>query len=931
MAVKWKATISDFFRSPSRFVSSKSADIFLAELLHELRNDRVPNGVKVYLLSPLCEQPALLCPTLSAGEETVLELLSVFAHCRLPCVQLRSCLLVTLTSVLICSSCVSNKAHVCVDFLDLLLQIAQDTSASHGDGALLLRGVACECLRELETCRPGLLSQRLELIGELWSKESSRLHQPYARLNTLVLKNALYQLAVDPGSGNDDLKLLLGENDREAQRQCRPTDKDAAASPSLAMGTMPTLQTGQDCKDLRTVLSTTLENSFLLTPPCQAEVLHRLVQVVAMVPVVRPSIFRAQLLRLLGTGEVCLLHVTLLMKCAYTDSLFSTDDEAFVLRRLVLLSQHPLLSKAEKLFFLDCMLHFPENRPIGCGIGVESLPVLLTPQLAYPLWPAVLHDDATMLARFNLLLLLHQEEGERDGGEEGAALLFLYQHLGSLLDIVTRGRGPKMAVPFFRALFLFLVSFCQVEKFANGLAEQLCTLYGHRTDLALHLLNLADRTRDSFPERGWSARLCGALQRVIVEAPPARLTLTDLRWHLKVLARVAEEGQISQLSTLRLLADVTVWPGVCTTADWRLGNGVLRICRRLMAHPGLDALLPSLADVLQHLVRHYGDADVGDHARLYYSLLTTLSKEKLAGITTRGLSEEGPNKHSLSCIVADTERLTSMLTVHRTDEAVFRLAESKYPEPSAANQPSPSETEGCCSQPAAYRVAGLKQSHLTLKYQLNHSVSKLSCSDGVFSLHLRFNVRGSHYEQLCDLTVPCLFPERLSPVVELRLEPRLPVPVTLSASAMFSTFNDLSWYTLLPDIHVCFQQAFLPLAGGTLDKLALFQDLWEQISEEGQADYASALFCCQLQAQELRSTVEKHLRPFMIADPAKKDEFKLFFVIPPQFHILLKIISQEDAVHCSIATDNWRLLPHMGSFLANLFTKPLPNKVAGSP
>ncbi|XP_061147810.1 AP-5 complex subunit beta-1 isoform X1 [Syngnathus typhle] len=925
MAVNWQATICDFFRSPSRFVSSKSADVFLAELLHELRNDRVPNGVKVHLLAPLCEQPALLCPTLSAGEETVLELLSVFAHCRLPCVPFRSSLLVALTSVLICSSCVSTKVRVCVDFLDLLLQIAQDTSASHADAALLLRGVACECLRELETCRPGLLSQRLELIGELWSKENSRLHQPYARLNSLVLKNAVYRLAVDPGSGNDDLKLLLGEKEREAERQCRPTDKEAAAFSSLAMGTMPTLQTGQDCKDLRTVLSTTLENSFLLTPPCQAEVLRTLVQVVAMVPVVRPSIFRAQLLRLLGTGQVCLLHVTLLMKCAYTDSLFSTDDEAFVLRRLVLLSQHPLLSKAEQLFFLDCMLHFPENRPIGCGIGVESLPVLLTPQLAYPLWPAVLHDDATMLARFNLLLLLHQEEGERDGdGEEGATgLVLLYQHLGSLLDIVTRGHGPKMAVAFFRALFLFLVSFCHVHKLANSLADQLCALYGRRSDLALHLLNLADRTRDSFPERGWSARLCGALQRVIVEAPPAQFTVTDLRWHLKVLARVAEEGHLSQLSTLRLLADVTLWPRVCTSADWRLGNGVLRICRRLMAHPGLDALLPSLADVLQHLMRHYGDADIGDHARLYYSLLTTLSKEKLAaGMATRALSEEGANKHSLSCIVADTERLTSMLTVHRTDEAAFRLAESEYP------QPSPSETEGCCPRADAYGLAGRKRSHLTLKYQLHHSVSKLSCSDQVFSLHLRFNFRGSHYEQLCDLSVPCLFPERLAPAVELLLKPRLAVPVTLSASAMFSTVNDLSWYTVLPDIHVCFRQALLPLAGGTLNKLPLFQDLWDQISEEEQADYARALFCCQLQAQELRSAVENQLRPFMIPDSAKKDEFKLFFFIPPQFHILLKIISQEDAVHCRIATDNWRLLPHIGSFLANLFTKPLPKKVA---
>lgn len=250
---------------------------------------------------------------MSIGEETVLELLSVFAHCPVTCVEFRSSLLVALTSVLVCTSRVSNKIHVCVDFLDLLLQLVQDTSNLHGDGVLLLRAIACECLQELETCRPGLLSQRLELIAGLWTKETSKLHQPYARLNTLVLRNCVYQLAVDPGSGDDYLKLLVGENtivNWEAEQRLPQVDKDSAILSSLIMGhmgTVPILRTGRDCKDLRSVLSTTLENSFLLTPLCQAAVLHRLMEVVAMVPVVRPSIFRAQLLRMLGTSQVCIL------------------------------------------------------------------------------------------------------------------------------------------------------------------------------------------------------------------------------------------------------------------------------------------------------------------------------------------------------------------------------------------------------------------------------------------------------------------------------------------------------------------------------------------------------------------------------------------------------------------------------------------------
>ncbi|XP_077428506.1 AP-5 complex subunit beta-1 [Vanacampus margaritifer] len=941
MAVNWTKKISDFFRSPSRLIST-SVDMFLSELLRELRNGRVTNSTKVYLLSPLCEQPVLLCPTVSVGEETVLELLSLFSHCPETCVQFRSCLLITLTSVLICTSCVSNKIPVCVEFLDLLLQIAQDTSDLHGS-SLLFRATACECLQELETCCPSLLSQRLEIIGGLWTKEMSRLHQPYARLHILVLKNCVYQLAMNPGSGDDYLKLLVGENtivSSELDQEIGEIDKDSAILSSLIMGhmgTVPILQTERDCKDLRSVLSTTLENSFLLTSLCQAAVLHRLMEVVAMVPVISPSIFRAQLLRILGTSEVCLFHSTLLMKCAYTDSLFSTDDEVFILRRLVVLSQHPLLSQPEKLFFMDYILHFPENMPISCGNGNENPPVLLTPKLASTLAPTVLTDSATMLARFNLLLLVYQEEGD---GDEGKGLVYLYEHLSLLLNILIRGHSQEILVTFFRAVFLFLVCFCHIERYSNSIADKLCTLYHGHTHLTLHILNLADQTSDLFPECNWSTRLCRALQGIITEAPPSQLTLTDLRWHLKVLARVAEEGKIPQLSTLRLLSNIMITPSLCMTCDWRLGNCVLQLCRCLMTHPSLDSLFISLTNILQHLIC-YGDTDIQDHARLYYCLLTTLSKEKMTGIITQGLREEGQNiKHSLSCIMADTERLTTVLTIHQTDKPVLRLVELKEPEPQGRNKtrresPNLSEAQDCPGL-EAYR-AQFKDScfgsQVTLYYQLNHTMYNLSCFDQVFSIRMHFSIRDNNYEELGVFNVPCLFREKLSPVVKLVLKPRLPIPITLSGSAIFSTLNGLSWYTLLPDIRMSFQQAFLPLAvpttWGTVVKLNLFKYLWDEISEEEHGNYATTLFCCQLQAEELGSMVEKHLLPFIISDAAHKTELKLLFFMSPKFHILLKIISEEDAVHFNIATDNWRLLPHVCSFLGNLLS--LPEKGTSNP
>ncbi|XP_070849622.1 AP-5 complex subunit beta-1 [Chaetodon trifascialis] len=938
MAVNWAERISAFSRSPSRFLSGTTSEAFLAELLRELRDDRASYNVKVLLLSPLCEHPTLLCPSDSVGEETALELMSVFVQCPPKSVQFRCHLLLALTSVLVCTDCMSSRSRAAQDFVELLLQIVEDTGDLQGEGALRsLRATACDCLRELEACSPGLLAQRLELLAVLRQREASRLHQAYTGLHILVLRNAVYRLSQETGASGEHLKALLGGNTSvawEAEQDSGPMNsKDSAMMSSLIlgpMGTVPALHTGPDCKELRSVLSSLLEESYLLTPLCQAALLHRLTEVVAMVPGVPPAIFRAQLLRLLGTSEVCLLHTTLLMKCAFTDSLFSAEDEAFILKRLVVLSQHPLLSTPEKLFYMDCILHFPENRPISCGDGDETLPVLLTPRLASVLVPTVFNDSATILARLNLLSLVYLEEGEEGEAEEGGGLAYLYEHLISLLLIVENGGSREIVVTFFRAAFLFLFYFCHVERYSDSLMEKLCKLYLHHTYMAPHLINLADQTQDKLTESSWAVALLKALQGVITKAPLGQLTLQDLSWHLKTLARVAEEGEIPQHGTLSFLSSV-ITPSsssLCVSGNWRLGNSLLGVCRRLLVHPSLDSLLIPLADILQHLTCHYGDTDIQDHARLYYTLLTTLSREKLAGVLAQGLSEGGRQvkKRSLSSIMAEGEGLTSVLTIHRTEKAIFRLIEAHSHEETDLKR---NETESSPAEAAAALEAYRAQFHdpsfaseITLNYQLAHFEADDSRFDQLFSIRLHFNLTDDHYKELSDISVPCLFRERPPPKVKLKLKPRRPYPTTLHASAIFTTQDGLSWLTVLPDIHVTFQQVFMsppvPPAWGRGGKLSLFEGLWDEISSESREDpedCATSLFCCQLKEAALIALVEKHFLPYLTSELSDEEEFKVLFFLLPQSHMLLKIRQEEDTVHFNIATDNWQLLPHMSSYL----------------
>lgn len=620
------------------------------------------------------------------------------------------------------------------------------------------------------------------------------------------------------------------------------------------------------------------------------------------------------------------------MKQAFTDSLFSAEDEAFILKRLVMLSQHPLPSTSEKLFYTDCILHFPENRPISsCGDGDEALPVLLTPQLASALVPTVFDDSVTMLTRSKLLSLVCIEEGE---GEDGKGVAYLYEHLTTLLDFVESGGGREVVVTFFRAAFLFLVHFWHVEAYTNSLVEKLCSLYMHHRCLAPHFINLADQTQNKLPDSDWAVGLLKALQGVITETPLSQIAPKDLSWHLRMLARVAEEGHIPQESTLRCLASVVspASPPLCLSRDWRLGNKLLAVCRRLLVHPGLDSLLVPLADVLQQLACHYGDTDIQDHARLYYTLLTTLSREKLTGILARGFTEGGQRvkKRLLSCIMAEGEGLANTLTIHPTERAVIRLVEvpSEVPADTLSKpqatvvQDCPGEADGEAAL-AAYRAQFADCSFasvMTLNYQLSHAEAGDSGFDQLFTICLHFRLTDSNYDELSDITVPCLIRGRLLPEVKLRLKPRRPHPTTLCASAIFTTQDGLSWYTPLPDVPVAFHQLFRPLPAppswGRGQKLRLFDGLWGELGSAASAsDCTTSLFCCQLTQAALLALVNTHFLPFLLSDACPGEELKVLLFLPPQSHVLLKIRSEEDAVHFSIATDTWHLLPHLNSYL----------------
>ncbi|KAF7693104.1 hypothetical protein HF521_008420 [Silurus meridionalis] len=163
----WDARISSLLFSPTQFLSRTTSEMFLAELLDNLRDDKTNDSKKILLLSVFLEHPTVLCTTTSAGEQTAHELVSIL-------------------------NCTPQKS---------------DTNDNVGGPTHhAVRAGACECLREMETCQPGLLSQKLEALYYLKQQETTVLHQSYCMLYTEVLKNAIRFLTQEKDVDNAKLR-----------------------------------------------------------------------------------------------------------------------------------------------------------------------------------------------------------------------------------------------------------------------------------------------------------------------------------------------------------------------------------------------------------------------------------------------------------------------------------------------------------------------------------------------------------------------------------------------------------------------------------------------------------------------------------------------------------------------------------------------------
>ncbi|XP_072495225.1 AP-5 complex subunit beta-1 [Notamacropus eugenii] len=881
----WARVIAALRASPAAFVARAGAEALAAELLSELRSERLSEPTKVSLLSVIMELPTQLWPDPTTAEAAASTLLDTLALLPPRPVAFRRPLLLATTSVLAACGALGPASAATSRLLHMLLRAAAGRATGREERAL--QATACECLRELESCHPGLLACQLGLLRALQDTLGTQAH---CLLFVLTLRNALGTLARVGTQAPMGLQGLLTTRTGPQHGEGQAWDWNLEApgvqwpgpwnctlareEPSGQEGDWPEPVAGPldltppEARELRAAVSQLLDASYLLTPPAQAQMLQQLSQVLRAVRGQPPALLKPQLVRLLGTARVSLLHAVLASKDAFGEALFTAQDEALLLRRLVGAAQHPALPPPARLFYLHCLLHFPENWPLGPA-GEEGAPVLLTPSLATGLLPSLLQDPPDLLARLHLLCLLCGEELGADGnrdcqGTEDQALGYLQELLASLRQGAAQPGGPRSSATLcFRASYLATRCLASHPGALAQLTKGLAELYQARPCLAPHFVDLLEQAGEVLAEP-----LGKALQQVAVAGTGGAQAL---QWHLQILTKVAGGQPLGP--TLAFL-----WAALGQTGDWAWEQALLGACRALLRGTGLIRAQPrDLANLLQELARGLDDPDSRDRGRLYYNLFTHLSGSKLG-------SALGPTRSMpmlCSSLVEENEGFASSLTVQ---EAQAPLQLKRVPQ-QAKGPPV---------------VLGLT----------------VEASEILYSLELRFRVLGPHYEPLEAIRVPCLRPGASPKLLLLPLEPRRPYPALLDISVLYATPSGLTCYAQLPSLPVAFADLFLPLPSSSLDGTHphTFHELWASCLPGG----AESCMWGPWQGQALETLVTKHWEPFVMS-AMPPTSYQVAICLPPSSQLLLHLEAVgEDGVRVTLRTDDWAILPLAGEYLRGL-------------
>ncbi|XP_071948645.1 AP-5 complex subunit beta-1-like [Antedon mediterranea] len=899
--------VVEFRKSPMTFFVSHMTDEdgFVLDLLQSMYSEEIPESVKIQIIAVLQDSAPVLLTNSTSIEQTIGSLRNIYRQADSRRWLFQSQVLVAITTILLGLNQLAEQKELVVDLINLLLGVI---SKINNGADRHLRGTACECLREIETIHPGILMKKVEHLYSMIQLERTHVCQSYMALFVTVLNNVVVYVASSQTRKSSSISdmlcnrkeplkpLILAENFSGNALQLQPK-KETLLLPSII-----------DTCELKRASAFLMESLSLMTTPVQCYVLNNIMQYIATVPSLSSLTFKSHLLELFCTLDLSLFHLALQLKAVFKENLISDTEEDMLLRRLLLCTNHPSLTAAHRLLCCDWLKYFPENE----DKEVCALPKKIMVNNFSALFPKVFDGLDTTLIKLSML-----NECFTPSSSQDASISILMGCLQPLQKSIRHGITGRSAVTLYRALFQYFKKHHNTILKDDIFSLLLGTVLKYPV-FTPHTINFLHCVHQHVPQSDFPVKLLKATAEEIVEMDKA-VIVKNLNNYLLLMERISAEVDINPKPILCFLHWLLKNSNLCTEGNWLLGNNILGVCNSCMHCHNTTDIFTDLGNLLYVMLTEFNQLDVRDRARFYYAILTNLSTEKVSRVVSHARDSMS---HSLSTL-ADSINIPSSSPVQRYREPVLQLTRVSKEGPTLLTLPSSNiniktyfekiqDTASLSSVTINYRLHFNEESELEDR---NQDIYAIVIHLETSNYHKMEDYQVSHLGQGKDQGV----------IVHLQFSPLYTIPTTFSVSAIFSLALSRTATCKLADLHVRFEDLFLPLPVSPELRAVLFKKLWKNIRDREQESSNSlcteSVCVLQIADHKMDKIVTEELTEFLVL-PSTVDNLEkkcfLGIFLPPQSHLLLRITSNDNKSVVSIATDNWKILALTNKYLHDL-------------
>ncbi|XP_053405922.1 AP-5 complex subunit beta-1-like isoform X1 [Mercenaria mercenaria] len=854
-------------------------DYYALDLLKILYDDTVENSIKVELLINL-EEYGLLGITEDSIDQIVTSLLDIYHQCvdkgdNWPVVCQ---ILITCTSLIV--QLEQQLSDLCKAVVKELVSIV--TSRVNQPDSHRLRSCACQCLIHLEDFEPGLLVNHCDDFCQLARQERTEVFQAYALLSAKVLSSTASV------SGEKNIGLLQQGYQKTVQKQI-----------------------SYEPQDVRQMVAYLVENLPVYTRSGTFRIVESLSSLVKCMPEISPMIFKPPMLHQMSTMSCVIFHTVLYLQREFKGEILSQQEEVDLIQRLCNMTDHPSLNQLHRLLASQWAHMYQVD-------GKEKVVIHDSIKQKHRLifYPSVFDPIDCQLRKLYMTAVCGETSHDIDGVETS----ILLGSLGCLHKLVWHTGSGLAARCLFKALY-FIYTYHNNKSFSKDIQRFVRGLISEFAHFIPHSIDFADSINSLGIDRQVYVDTLSLLHQQVVMATEEQIC-SSFQFYLEIMKKAGAHKEIDPKPTLKFLTYLAENADIIEDSSWKLGHGILDICRNMIMCHGTHICFLELGDLLYYMMTCYNDTDVQDKARFYYALITGATDKKVQSVLKTSLSDVESMTEAITSLLPGTTNKVSLAKIIPLDAPVFywqRISVDTATQKLKTKHAEDNRTDGIESPLLQYEEE-LKnlQVSLDLKGRLKlREDSKFSKVHAV-SIHVEAS---QTFQPIPNRHIACLTDSGYQDVV-LKVVPKLPLPLSLSCSVEFSSDSKQTYSTVIDPLYVEFSHLLMKLPWEPSDfKNIKFSTLWDWVLNRKIEDRVGveSVKLFSISVEKFKQVHDKHLSQFLFEEQKDLSEWCYTIFLPPCYHILLKCRSTaSDSIVVSIATDLWTILSHIDTYLDDI-------------